>query len=65
MLPTLTFPSTEMASQASQILASPHNVISSNMENRPKADFHPSIWGDVFLNCPDKVYIKLFYLFLT
>ncbi|EOY12642.1 Delta-cadinene synthase isozyme A [Theobroma cacao] len=43
-----------MASQASQVLASTHNVISSNMENRPKADFHPGIWGDVFLTCPDK-----------
>ncbi|XVF04023.1 hypothetical protein REPUB_Repub05bG0044900 [Reevesia pubescens] len=41
-----------MASQVSQIPASP--AISSNMENRPKADFHPGIWGDVFLNCPDK-----------
>ncbi|KAK8257052.1 hypothetical protein V6Z12_1Z009000 [Gossypium hirsutum] len=40
-----------MASQVPQILASP---ISCNMENRPKADFHPGIWGDVFLNCPDK-----------
>ncbi|KAG4213702.1 hypothetical protein ERO13_A01G072766v2 [Gossypium hirsutum] len=40
-----------MASQVSQIHASP---ISCNMENRPKADFHPGIWGDVFLNCPDK-----------
>ncbi|XVE95329.1 hypothetical protein REPUB_Repub02eG0087400 [Reevesia pubescens] len=41
-----------MASQVSQIPASP--AISSNMENRPKADFHPGIWGDVFLSCPDK-----------
>ncbi|KAH1121025.1 hypothetical protein J1N35_004185 [Gossypium stocksii] len=40
-----------MASQVSQILASP---ISCNMENRPQADFHPGIWGDVFLNCPDQ-----------
>ncbi|XP_021287367.1 (+)-delta-cadinene synthase isozyme A-like [Herrania umbratica] len=43
-----------MASQVSQVLASTHNAISSNMENRPKADFHPGIWGDVFLTCPDK-----------
>ncbi|XP_022717944.1 (+)-delta-cadinene synthase isozyme A [Durio zibethinus] len=43
-----------MASQVSQILAAPHNAISSNMENRPKADFHPGIWGDVFLNYPHK-----------
>ncbi|XVE50494.1 hypothetical protein DITRI_Ditri01bG0167000 [Diplodiscus trichospermus] len=43
-----------MSSQVSQILASPVNAISSNMENRPKADFHPGIWGDMFLNCPDK-----------
>ncbi|XWS51961.1 hypothetical protein CRYUN_Cryun11dG0026600 [Craigia yunnanensis] len=43
-----------MASQVSQILSSPHNVISSNMENRPKANFHPGIWGDLFLNCPNK-----------
>ncbi|XVE68575.1 hypothetical protein DITRI_Ditri09bG0079200 [Diplodiscus trichospermus] len=28
--------------------------VSSNIENRPKADFHPDIWGDMFLNCPDK-----------
>ncbi|XP_021287788.1 (+)-delta-cadinene synthase isozyme A [Herrania umbratica] len=43
-----------MASQVSQVLASTHTAISSNMENRPKADFHPGIWGDVFLTCPDK-----------
>ncbi|XVE50483.1 hypothetical protein DITRI_Ditri01bG0165900 [Diplodiscus trichospermus] len=43
-----------MASEVSQILASPVNAISSNMENRPKADFHPGIWGEMFLNCPDK-----------
>ncbi|XVF77184.1 hypothetical protein PTKIN_Ptkin14bG0021400 [Pterospermum kingtungense] len=35
-------------------MASPHAVISTNMENRPKADYHPNIWGEVFLNCPDK-----------
>ncbi|KAK5772538.1 hypothetical protein PVK06_048828 [Gossypium arboreum] len=40
-----------MTSQASPVLASPHPAISS--ENRPKADFHPGIWGDMFLNCPD------------
>ncbi|KAG4215821.1 hypothetical protein ERO13_A01G200800v2 [Gossypium hirsutum] len=43
-----------MASQVSQILASPHTSIPCNMENRPKADFHPGIWGDIFLNCPNK-----------
>ncbi|XVF77226.1 hypothetical protein PTKIN_Ptkin14bG0025600 [Pterospermum kingtungense] len=42
-----------MASQVPQILVS-HTAISTNMENRPKADYHPSIWGDVFLSCPDK-----------
>ncbi|KAL4272040.1 hypothetical protein GQ457_13G002780 [Hibiscus cannabinus] len=40
-----------MASEVSHVLASP---ISCDMENRPNADFHPGIWGDVFLNCPDK-----------
>ncbi|KAL4272665.1 hypothetical protein GQ457_13G002760 [Hibiscus cannabinus] len=40
-----------MASEVSHVLASP---ISCNTENRPNADFHPGIWGDVFLNCPDK-----------
>ncbi|XVF77152.1 hypothetical protein PTKIN_Ptkin14bG0018000 [Pterospermum kingtungense] len=35
-------------------MASPQTVISTNMENRPKADYHPNIWGEVFLNCPDK-----------
>ncbi|KAK9005040.1 hypothetical protein V6N11_042488 [Hibiscus sabdariffa] len=40
-----------MASEVSQVLASP---IPCNTENRPNADFHPGIWGDVFLNCPDK-----------
>ncbi|KAK9025817.1 hypothetical protein V6N11_038672 [Hibiscus sabdariffa] len=40
-----------MASVVSQVLASP---ISCDTENRPNADFHPGIWGDVFLNCPDK-----------
>ncbi|XWS09879.1 hypothetical protein CRYUN_Cryun39dG0027500 [Craigia yunnanensis] len=67
-----------MASQVSQVLASPFNGISSNMENRPKADFHPGIWGDVFLNCPDKwrshlivkvgncpSYFLFFYIFFT
>ncbi|XVF85379.1 hypothetical protein PTKIN_Ptkin17bG0113000 [Pterospermum kingtungense] len=24
------------------------------MENRSKSDYHPDIWGDLFLNCPDK-----------
>ncbi|XVE50477.1 hypothetical protein DITRI_Ditri01bG0165300 [Diplodiscus trichospermus] len=43
-----------MASEVSQILASPVCAISSNMENRPKADFHPGIWGDMFLSCPNK-----------
>ncbi|XVF77675.1 hypothetical protein PTKIN_Ptkin14bG0066200 [Pterospermum kingtungense] len=44
-----------MASQVSQILpSSPATAIASDMENRPKADFHPGIWGDVFLTCPDK-----------
>ncbi|MBA0603935.1 hypothetical protein Gorai_001929, partial [Gossypium raimondii] len=43
-----------MASQVSQILASPHTSIPCNMENRPKADFHPGIWGDIFLNCPNE-----------
>ncbi|XVF77159.1 hypothetical protein PTKIN_Ptkin14bG0018800 [Pterospermum kingtungense] len=33
-------------------MASPQ--LSTNMENRPKADYHPNIWGEVFLNCPDK-----------
>ncbi|XWS51959.1 hypothetical protein CRYUN_Cryun11dG0026400 [Craigia yunnanensis] len=47
-----------MASQVSQILSSPHKVISSNMENRPKANFHPGIWGDLFLNCPNKSFNK-------
>ncbi|KAH1121024.1 hypothetical protein J1N35_004184 [Gossypium stocksii] len=40
-----------MASQVSQILASP---ISCNMENRPETDLHPGILADVILNCPDK-----------
>ncbi|XVE50479.1 hypothetical protein DITRI_Ditri01bG0165500 [Diplodiscus trichospermus] len=43
-----------MASEISQIIASPVNATSSNMENRPKAHFQPCIWGDMFLNCPDK-----------
>ncbi|XVE80269.1 hypothetical protein DITRI_Ditri14bG0126500 [Diplodiscus trichospermus] len=41
-----------MASQVSQVLASPLNFTFS--KNRPKVDFHPGIWGDVFLNCPVK-----------
>ncbi|KAL4273156.1 hypothetical protein GQ457_13G002750 [Hibiscus cannabinus] len=40
-----------MASKVSQLHAS---LTSCNMENRPQADFHPGIWGDVFLNCPHK-----------
>ncbi|MFQ6671102.1 hypothetical protein Gotur_035747 [Gossypium turneri] len=42
-----------MASQVSQMPSS--SLLSSNKdEMRPKADFQPSIWGDLFLNCPDK-----------
>ncbi|XP_052486889.1 (+)-delta-cadinene synthase isozyme C2 isoform X2 [Gossypium raimondii] len=42
-----------MASQDSQMPSS--SPLSSNKdEMRPKADFQPSIWGDLFLNCPDK-----------
>ncbi|TYG71867.1 hypothetical protein ES288_D05G433700v1 [Gossypium darwinii] len=42
-----------MASQVSQMTSS--SPLSSNKdEMRPKADFQPSIWGDFFLNCPDK-----------
>ncbi|KAK8358536.1 hypothetical protein V6Z12_A04G027700 [Gossypium hirsutum] len=42
-----------MASQVSQMPSS--SPLSSNKdEMRPKADFQPSIWGDFFLNCPDK-----------
>ncbi|KAK6229630.1 hypothetical protein SCA6_018581 [Theobroma cacao] len=43
-----------MASQVSPVLASTQKAISSYMQNRPKVDFHPNIWGDVFLNCPLK-----------
>ncbi|KAA3452989.1 (+)-delta-cadinene synthase isozyme XC14-like isoform X2 [Gossypium australe] len=42
-----------MASQVSQI-PSPSPLSSNKDEMRPKADFQPSIWGDFFLNCPDK-----------
>ncbi|XVF77255.1 hypothetical protein PTKIN_Ptkin14bG0028500 [Pterospermum kingtungense] len=35
-------------------MTSHHTAISTNVENRPKADYHPNIWGEVFLNCPDK-----------
>ncbi|KAE8680187.1 (+)-delta-cadinene synthase [Hibiscus syriacus] len=41
----------QIVSKVSQVHASP---VSSNSETRPKANFHPSIWRDVFLNCPDK-----------
>nr|KJB62639.1 hypothetical protein B456_009G428500 [Gossypium raimondii] len=42
-----------MASQVSQMPSS--SPLSSNKDEiRPKADFQPSIWGDFFLNCPDK-----------
>ncbi|TYG71875.1 hypothetical protein ES288_D05G434200v1 [Gossypium darwinii] len=42
-----------MASQVSQMPSS--SPLSSNKdEMRPKSDFQPSIWGDLFLSCPDK-----------
>ncbi|XP_039030231.1 (+)-delta-cadinene synthase isozyme A-like [Hibiscus syriacus] len=37
------------STQVSQVQAS---VLPSDNENRPKADFHPGIWGDMFLQCP-------------
>ncbi|KAE8723521.1 bHLH123 protein [Hibiscus syriacus] len=45
-----------MASQVSQIpSSSPITATPSDKEEiRPKADFQPSIWGDLFLNCPDQ-----------
>ncbi|KAL1103017.1 hypothetical protein V6Z11_D05G407500 [Gossypium hirsutum] len=42
-----------MASQVSQMPSS--SPLSSNKdEMRPKSDFQPSIWGNLFLTCPDK-----------
>ncbi|PPD70549.1 hypothetical protein GOBAR_DD32574 [Gossypium barbadense] len=42
-----------MASQVSQMPSS--STLSSNKdEMRPKSDFQPSIWGDLFLSFPDK-----------
>ncbi|KAE8713667.1 (+)-delta-cadinene synthase isozyme A [Hibiscus syriacus] len=45
-----------MASQVSQIpSSSPLTATPSGKDEiRPKADFQPSIWGDLFLNCPDQ-----------
>ncbi|KAE8706538.1 (+)-delta-cadinene synthase isozyme XC14 [Hibiscus syriacus] len=40
------------STQVSQVPASPLSVLPSDDENRPKADFHPGIWGDMFLQCP-------------
>ncbi|MBA0746993.1 hypothetical protein Gogos_009463 [Gossypium gossypioides] len=42
-----------MASQVSQ-LPSSSPLTSNKDEMRPKADFQPSIWGDLFLTCPKK-----------
>ncbi|KAL1174647.1 hypothetical protein V6Z11_A04G029200 [Gossypium hirsutum] len=43
-----------MASQVSQ-LPSSSPLTSNKDEMRPKADFQPSIWGDLFLTCPKKL----------
>ncbi|GMJ11485.1 terpene synthase 21 [Hibiscus trionum] len=41
------------STQVSQVPASSLSVIPSDTENRPKADFHPGIWGDMFIQCPN------------
>ncbi|MBA0625340.1 hypothetical protein Godav_010547 [Gossypium davidsonii] len=41
-----------MAKQVSQLLSS-SPLTSNKDEMRPKADFQPSIWGDLFFTCPD------------
>ncbi|KAK8483052.1 hypothetical protein V6N11_049594 [Hibiscus sabdariffa] len=41
------------STQVSQVPASSLPVIPSDTENRPKADFHPGIWGDMFIQCPN------------
>ncbi|KAH1063346.1 hypothetical protein J1N35_028333 [Gossypium stocksii] len=41
-----------MAKQVSQLLSS-SPLTSNKDEMRPKADFQPSIWGDLFFICPD------------
>ncbi|GMJ11483.1 terpene synthase 21 [Hibiscus trionum] len=41
------------STQVSQVPASTLSVIPSDTENRPKADFHPGIWGDMFIQCPN------------
>ncbi|KAE8693425.1 (+)-delta-cadinene synthase isozyme A [Hibiscus syriacus] len=38
------------STQVSQVAASSLPVIPTDTENRPKADFHPGIWGDMFIN---------------
>ncbi|KAK8626522.1 hypothetical protein V6N13_134165 [Hibiscus sabdariffa] len=45
---------------ASQIASSsPLAAFPSDKEEiRPKADFQPSIWGDLFLNCPDQALLE-------
>ncbi|KAK8542701.1 hypothetical protein V6N12_015286 [Hibiscus sabdariffa] len=41
------------STQVSQVPASSLPLIPSDTENRRKADFHPGIWGDMFIQCPN------------
>ncbi|KAE8679113.1 (+)-delta-cadinene synthase isozyme XC14 [Hibiscus syriacus] len=38
---------------STQVSQLPASVIPLDNENRPKADFHPGIWGDMFIQCPN------------